>query len=141
MTLIATGVWLAVGTTHRSDTTVTPPTPAEIARAQPRSAEERVVSEQVRRDALTRARVWPEPIPPLADEPFRAATIDEISCRVLVTRLGGTTPKFDCALASGETIRVKYGSGSEIPSEAAATRLVRALGFAADSITLVKRLR
>ena len=55
--------------------------------------------------------------------------------------LGGTTPKFDCALDSGETIRVKYGSGSEIPSEAAATRLVRALGFAADTITLVKRLR
>ncbi len=141
VTLIATGVWLAVGTNHRSDTTVTAPTPAEIARAQPRSAEERVVSEPVRHDALTRARVWPEPSPPVADDQFRAATIDEIACRFVVTRLGGTTPKFDCALASGETIRVKYGSGSEIPSEAAATRLVRALGFAADTITLVKRLR
>ena len=141
VTLIATGIWLAVGTNHRSDATVTAPTPVEIARAQPRSAEERVVSEPVRHDALTRARVWPEPSPPVADDLFRAATIDEIDCRFVVTSLGGTTPKFDCALASGETIRVKYGSGSEIPSEAAATRLVRALGFAADTITLVKRLR
>lgn len=135
------GVWLGLGTSHRDDTSVSAPTTEEIVRAQPRSAEERLVSEEVRRDALASARVWRESSPPLTDDQFRAATIDEISCRFIVTRLGGTTPKFDCALDSGETIRVKYGNGSEIPSEAAATRLVRALGFAADTMTLVKRLR
>jgi len=141
VTVVAAAVWLAVGTGHRSATSVAAPTPAEIEGAAPRSAEERVVSDQVRRQALAHARVWPQSQQPLAPQPFNAATIEEISCRFLVTRLGGTTPKFDCVLDGGETLRVKYGSASEIPSEAAATRLVRALGFAADTITLVKRLR
>jgi hypothetical protein len=141
VTLIAMGVWLAVGTSHRSETPIEAPTPAEVSRARPRSAEDRVVTDDVRRDALARARVWRDRDPGVADEPFRAATLDEIVCRFIVTRLGGTTPKFDCVLADGETIRVKYGSGAEIPSEAAATRLVRALGFAADTVTLVTHLR
>jgi hypothetical protein len=141
VTLIAMGVWLAVGSNHRSGTPIEAPTKAEISRALPRSAEARVVTEAVRRDALARARVWRDSSPAFADGPFRASTVDEISCRFIVTHLGGTTPKFDCVLESGETIRVKYGSGAEIPSEAAATRLVRALGFAADTVTLVRRLR
>jgi hypothetical protein len=95
----------------------------------------------VRREALARARVWRDSPPALPDDLIRVSTIDEISCRFIVTRLGGTTPKFDCALEDGEMIRVKYGNGSEIPSEVAATRLVRALGFVADTVMLVKRLR
>ena len=56
-------------------------------------------------------------------------------------RLNGTTPKFNCVLDSGEEVRIKYGKGAEIPAEAAATRLLRALGFAADEIRLVRHLR
>jgi hypothetical protein len=59
----------------------------------------------------------------------------------VLKRLSGTTPKFNCVLDSGEEIRVKYGLGAEIPAEAAATRLLRALGFAADDIHLVRHLR
>ncbi len=116
------------------------PTPSELERAKAPSANARVVSDAVRQDALARAQVWRDSRRPLAPHLFRVAPLDEMSCRFVVTRPGGTTPKFDCVLQTGEQVRVKYGNGSEIPSEAAATRLVRALGFAADTITLVRRL-
>jgi hypothetical protein len=106
-----------------------------------RADEARSVSRQVRQDALARAQLWHEPAPG-ARVPFPAdTTIDEISCRFVLKRLNGTTPKFNCVLDSGEEVRVKYGKGAEIPAEAAATRLLRALGFAADDIRLVRRLR
>src|SRR4029453_12260151 len=53
----------------------------------------------------------------------------------------GTTPKFDCVFAGGDTVKVKYGRTAEIHGEAAATTLLRMLGYAADTITLVPRLR
>ena len=64
-----------------------------------------------------------------------------IECRFRFSDLGGTTPKFDCVLPSGKALRVKYGPGSEVPAEAAATRLLTALGFGADTSTLVERVR
>ena len=68
------------------------------------------------------------------------ATADpEFSCKFVISAPGGTTPKFDCELENGETIRIKYGTG-ELPSEVAATRLLRALGFGADEVTLIERL-
>ena len=57
-----------------------------------------------------------------------------------VSILGGTTPKFDCELDTGEEIRIKYGHGPEVPAEAATTRLSSALGFGADDVTLVRAL-
>jgi hypothetical protein len=65
----------------------------------------------------------------------------QLECRFLVAPLGGTTPKFDCLLASGKKLRTKYGHAPEIPAEVAATRLLRALGFGADQVTLVERIR
>jgi hypothetical protein len=55
--------------------------------------------------------------------------------------VGGTTPKFRCTLDDGTELRVKYGGAPEIPAETAATRLLSALGFGADGVTLVERLR
>jgi hypothetical protein len=138
--VLATAAWLIVGAGHKSPTPVDAPTKSELAQAQPRAEQERVVSDEARRQALARARVWPRSHPP-PDDALGAETLDELSCRFVVTRVGGTTPKFDCALDDGETIRVKYGNAAEIPSEAAATWLVKALGFPADTISLVKRLR
>jgi hypothetical protein len=70
-----------------------------------------------------------------------SAIIDDLSCRFVLKRLSGTTPKFNCVLDTGEEVRIKYGKGAEIPAEAAATRLLRTLGFVADEIALVRRLR
>jgi hypothetical protein len=111
--------------------------------AKPPSADEL----RLRDDALGRARVF-------VDASFHAASIDfskdpnadaidlELTtCRFLPTDPTGTTPKFDCELPGGEKIKVKYGWSSEIPAEIAATRLLRALGFAADRMSRVKTLR
>jgi hypothetical protein len=53
----------------------------------------------------------------------------------------GTSAKFDCVLQGGEVVKIKYGRNPEINAEAAATRLVSALGFAADDVQIVPRLR
>lgn len=137
---IATAAWVAMDRSDRIATEGEKVVGAAADKPDPRSATERLVSPAERQEALSRARIWSAPSQPL-HEYFRAAHRDTVSCRFLVTRLGGTTPKFDCALDNGDEIRIKYGKGSEIPSEAAATRLVKALGFGADSVTLVKRLR
>ena len=103
----------------------------------------RTVSDQERADALARAHVWRAPRVPIPRANFKSNPSDprQMSCKFKITELGGTTPKFDCDLESGEEIRIKYGKGPEIPAEAAATRLLRALGFGADGITLIERLR
>jgi len=110
---------------------------------QPVTDEERVVSMRERADAIARAQVWREPAIPigraqLGADPHAPSMID---CRFHFTDLGGTTPKFDCELPSGKELRVKYGPGSEVPAEVAGTRLLNALGFGADAVTLVERLR
>ena len=103
----------------------------------------RVVTTEARNQALARAHVWKQPPTPigsayLGNPPGAPATLE---CTFKLTKPSGTTPKFTCLDPEGNSLRIKYGWGREIPAEAAATRLLRALGFAADSITLVERLR
>ena len=109
----------------------------------PRAPKERVVSDAERLETLARAQVWMQPRTPIRKAWLGAdaSAPKELACRFKLSTLGGTTPKFDCDLETGETIRIKYGKGPEIPAEAAATRLLSALGFGADTITLVERLR
>jgi hypothetical protein len=100
-----------------------------------------------RNDALARARVF-------RDAAFDASAMDFsidpnrgivnpalTTCRYKPDEVTGTTPKFDCQLAGGETIKVKYGWTKEIPSEIAATRLLGALGFGADRVSRVEMVR
>ena len=101
------------------------------------------VSEEERLDALSRATVWQQPATPigkarLGSHPSQPQSIE---CTFAVTEVGGTAPKFDCQLETGERIRVKYGRSPEIPSEVASARLLHALGFGADDVMLVERLR
>ena len=101
------------------------------------------VSASERLDALTRAQVWRAPSVPIAKARLASdpAQPDFISCKFKITELGGTAPKFDCVVDGGEQIRVKYGHTAEIHSEVAAARLLAALGFGADHVILVERLR
>jgi hypothetical protein len=132
---VAAMLWFP-GRTVRSSEPVAAPVATEGGPA--RTAAARVVSPEARLEAIARARVWREPdsagVPP-------SVVVDELSCRFVMKPLSGTTPKFNCRLDTGEEVRIKYGKGAEIPAEAAATRLLRALGFAADEIALVRRLR
>jgi hypothetical protein len=100
-----------------------------------------------RNDALSRAKVF-------RDATFDVKAIDFsvdpnrgvvdptlTSCKYKPDEVSGTTPKFDCELPSGGKIKVKYGWTHEIPSETAATRLLHALGFGADSVSRVEAVR
>ena len=91
-----------------------------------------------RADALARARVFVNDTPSL-DMP--SASGPDVECRYEPKKTTGTTPKFDCRLPDGTVIKVKYGVNPEIPGEVAATRLLTSLGFAADHMTISKRVR
>jgi len=137
--VVAAVIWLPSRALRSSEPAAEPPAAAAVPAS--RAEEERLVSSEIRQVAITRAKLWQEtPFESRVPAP-EASTIDELSCRFVLKRLSGTTPKFNCVLDSGEEVRIKYGPGAEIPAEAAATRLLRALGFAADEIHLVRRLR
>jgi hypothetical protein len=100
---------------------------------------------QLRDDALQRARIRLRagdgrslmmPPPDVTGTLTRAS----IDCQFVPHATGGTSYKFDCALDDGEIVRVKYGHEPEIHGEVAATRLVSALGYAADHVYLVPHL-
>jgi hypothetical protein len=100
-----------------------------------------------RNDALARARVFRNQSFNIASFDFAAdpnrGVADPIltTCKYKPDEVTGTTPKFDCEVASGEKLKVKYGWTREIPSETAATRLLDALGFGADRVSRVATVR
>ena len=96
-----------------------------------------------RREALRRATfIVPERFQHLRDSlPADLREHGLPACRLSVSELSGTTPKFDCVFAGGETVKVKYGNEAEIHGEAAATALLRLLGYGSDVVTIVPRLR
>jgi hypothetical protein len=103
--------------------------------------------ETARVAALRRARVWALVDVAAADlganPPDPAGTLSEpiVRCHYVDGPARGTTQKFDCALRDGEVVKVKYGGTTEIQAEIAGSRLLAALGFGADRMFLVPRLR
>jgi hypothetical protein len=104
----------------------------------------------LRDDAFARGRVWRPPAPPVPEADFRSNPPGEDSfppeaelvCKFLLKRSRGRTPKFHCVLPGGEVIKVKYGRRNPEPfAEVAATRLLSALGFGADRMYRVARVR
>ena len=99
-------------------------------------------AKQERLDALSRATfIVPPGFPrfhPDVPDPLRKPVP---ACFFLPSDLSGTTPKFDCVFAGGDTVKVKYGHDAEIHGEAAATALLTLLGYGADTITIIPRLR
>lgn len=104
----------------------------------------------LRDDALARAKVWREPAAPVEEADFRGnpAGADsfppdaELVCRFVLRVSSGVTPKFHCVLPGGELIKVKYGRRNPEPyAEVAAARLLSALGFGADRMYRVARVR
>jgi hypothetical protein len=96
----------------------------------------------VRLDAIRRAQVW---------SPSDVAAFDftkgdgefapwaTVTCDHVVKKYGGKTPKFGCAIAPGDDVKVKYGAeNSEVYAGVAATRLLRALGFGVDALYPVR---
>jgi hypothetical protein len=144
-------IWLGLAALHRESDPDDDSTSSRVetekddekddGRKEPLSKDKREVSQEERAELLTRAQLWRQPKVPIGRASLQGDTVDEVTCRFKISELGGTTPKFDCELEGGEEIRIKYGNGPEVPAEAAATRLLKTLGFAADDITLVRTLR
>ncbi len=116
--------------------------PAGKAAVAKKPLKSKTVSKEERLDALARAAVWQAP-PPISKARLDAVPKQprEISCTFEISQLGGTAPKFDCRLEDGTRIRVKYGRSPEVPSEVASARLLHVLGFGADNVMLVERVR
>ena len=65
---------------------------------------------------------------------------DELRCTYHPKAVKATSPKFDCRLDDGTIVKVKYGRTPERMGETAATRLLTALGFAADHVSVVRKV-
>jgi hypothetical protein len=137
---VTASVWLAAGTKAEPASFAEPrlvaPWPATPERAK-----------ALRDDALRCARVWRHTDIRAFDfganpaDPTEELSGNVVNCRFLSEAVGGTTPKFNCALPDGAVVKVKYGRNAEIPAEVAATRLLTGLGFGADRIYILPRLR
>jgi hypothetical protein len=106
--------------------------------------------ERVRADALRRARVWQAPERPIAEADLAAnppgpgafRADEDVDCTFQLRPAEGWSPKFDCRLAAGDVVKIKYGHNSvEVFGEVAATRLLSALGFGADRMYVVRSVR
>jgi hypothetical protein len=100
-----------------------------------------------RAELLQRARVWRPPHDRFSTsltatpDPHRTFDASPVECRFEPDAVHGTTTKFDCVLASGEVVKVKYGATREIQAEVAGSRLLSRLGFGADDMFLVRVVR
>lgn len=104
------------------------------------------VTHQRRLDAIRHAQVWkpttvrsmnlkagPQGSPAFAPH-------QTVNCNFVERPHGrGSTPKFACATASGDELKVRYGNtNGEVYAQVAATRLMWALGFFANRMYPVK---
>ena len=64
---------------------------------------------------------------------------ETVTCDYVKERLGGNSPKFACAIAPNDKVKVRFGrANGEIYAGVAATRLLWALGFGADPLYPVR---
>jgi len=131
-----TFLWLLLPARRDDPPSFPSPRPAKKWHVDPEKAH------QQRDRALKQARTWHATDPHSADlsanpsDPSGLLSTDVVECRHLEKAAGGTSPKFDCVLADGEVVRVKYGLTKEINAEIAATRLLTALGFGTTAALL-----
>jgi hypothetical protein len=149
---LALGLVLAAITACRRDGGGDPLPPGDYT---PRPSEHEISlpdgdRQRLRADALRRAKVWHAPPTPISAVDLAAnpagpgsfATTDVVPCKFELKSSDGRTPKFQCIRAGGDVLKVKYGRNNpETFGEVAATRLVSALGFGADRMYVVARVR
>lgn len=109
------------------------------------TAEARGATKEERAAVIARAQVWsPGNIAArdiktgAADDrafPFHAT----VTCDYLPKQLSGRSPKYACRIGKDDEVKVKFGgTNAEVYAEVAATRLLWALGFAADRMYPVR---
>ena len=131
--------WLVAGGIGRPSDTFAPPHADESWPADP-SRPRRFATPRCRSRGVAPFRS-PTDLSANPPDPTGVLSQARVECRFLARGADGTSPKFDCVLRNGDIVKVKYGRNPEQQGEAAASRLLTALGFGADSIYLVERLR
>jgi hypothetical protein len=110
-----------------------------------RSAETEIVNSEQRIDAIHRAQVWTKTnvaamnmvTGPRGPGAFPPGTT--VTCDYHEEVFRGTSPKFGCTIEGDDRVKVRYGrTNPEIFAGVAATRLLWALGFGADSLYAVR---
>jgi len=103
------------------------------------------MSRKARLAAIRRAHVWAPTSVASMDLKTGPAAPDAFSPNELVhcqhrdKPMSGATPKFTCVIGQDDELKVKYGvENGEVYAEVAATRLLWALGFAADRVYPVR---
>ena len=103
------------------------------------------MSRKARLAAIRRAHVWaPTHVAsmdlkagPAAPDAF--APNELVHCQYRDKPMSGATPKFTCVIGQDDELKIKYGAeNGEVYAEVAATRLLWALGFAADRVYPVR---
>jgi hypothetical protein len=105
----------------------------------------RHVTAEARLAAIAHAQVWaPTRIPSMdlrvgPQGPDAFMPNETVTCTFADRKMNGASPKFTCALAPEDEVKVKYGrDNGEVYAEVAATRLFWALGFPTDRVYPVR---
>jgi hypothetical protein len=112
---------------------------------QKKSRKEKALSKDERGRVLRRAQVWVQTDVPTMDLRAGPASKDAfaagatVPCDYVKTKRSGSSPKFNCRIASGELVKVRYGANNgEVQGSVLASRLLWALGFGADRVYPVR---
>jgi hypothetical protein len=105
----------------------------------------RQLTPAARREEIRRAQIWTQTdvatLDLRAGPPGKDAFAPEqpVSCDYVEKKLGGTTPKFACALSKDDVAKVKYGTDNgEVYGTVLCSRLFWALGFGVDAFYPVR---
>jgi hypothetical protein len=94
---------------------------------------------------IARAQVWSPG--DIASRDIKAGAPDDrafpfhatVNCDYLAKQMSGASPKFACVIGKDDEVKVKFGgTNAEVYAEVASTRLLWALGFAADRMYPVR---
>ena len=105
------------------------------------AAQQRPLDDRARAAFIRNAQVWsPTDVGsldlragPVGDGAFEPNQL--VDCEYVERRLHGSTRKFACAITPQDIVKVRYGSHNrEVQASVIATRLLWALGFAADRV-------
>jgi hypothetical protein len=108
-------------------------------------SEMKQMTKEARLAAIRKAQVWTRTDIPAMDlksgpqGPGAFALNAIVACDYTEAKPSGNSPKFDCAVGPGDVVKVKYGKANgEVQAEVLSTRLLWALGFAADRMYPVR---
>src|SRR6202163_2781558 len=110
-----------------------------------KKAARKPLTQEARLEFIRRAQVWaPTNVPQMdlragPQGPGAFQPDESVTCDYVKADLPGTTKKFDCAVANGEVVKVRYGQeNGKVEGAVLASRLLWALGFGADRLYPVR---